>query len=683
MERGVDPIRRLHPALVLGHVDRRPIREIKHRLAEDGPGRETGGCIEGILALQQDRKRAFGRGDRRVPPALSVGEHDEGEVAMQQPRGGAHDALEHRPRVGRRLADDPQDLRGRGLPLQRDADVARARLHLVEQPHVLDRDHRLVGEGRDEFDLALRERNRRAARQRKGADRFAVAHQRHAEHGAHVAQASLFLLLIFRVVPGVGDLDRPVLQGDASDQASPAGPDLGRLFMLEVGGIDDHLTCRIAVDVAMTAEDLPVLGVAQTHRSRDQRFENRIEVEGRSADRLEHVGRRGLLREGLFEIAGLGLRFLKHSRVLDRDCRLIGEGLKQRHLLFGKRAARAGDADGADALVLPDHRREGDGVVADDFADPAQHRRRVRIVENIRIVRDAALAYGAACRRRLPWLGERGQDRFARLAQIGGHLQQALVVDQQHVELVAVEQLLAALEDLVEDGLRVGDGPADDAENIGARPLLLQRLLRLVEQARVLDRDRRLIGKALQKRGFPLREGFGRRADHQDRAEAAVLRQHRRIEERRASQALGAFANGRRDTRLGREIGNVVGAALANDPAGHAFADGRHVMADFLGPRAAPSRNAHHIVVADRVDADLLAAEQPLAGVDNGLEHRRRVGDRFADRAQYVGGGLLLLQRLLRLVEEPRVLDRDDRLVGEGLQQIHVVADRKRRAPCV
>ena len=34
-----------------------------------------------------------------------------------------------------------------------------ARLHLLEQPHVLDRDHRLVGEGLDELDLPLRERS--------------------------------------------------------------------------------------------------------------------------------------------------------------------------------------------------------------------------------------------------------------------------------------------------------------------------------------------------------------------------------------------------------------------------------------------------------------------------------------------------------------------------------------------
>ena len=31
-------------------------------------------------------------------------------------------------------------------------------LHLVEQPRVLDRDHRLVGEGRDKLDLLVGER---------------------------------------------------------------------------------------------------------------------------------------------------------------------------------------------------------------------------------------------------------------------------------------------------------------------------------------------------------------------------------------------------------------------------------------------------------------------------------------------------------------------------------------------
>src|SRR6516165_12312257 len=39
-----------------------------------------------------------------------------------------------------------KDFRCRRLLLQRLRELARARLHLIEQAHVLDRDHRLVGE---------------------------------------------------------------------------------------------------------------------------------------------------------------------------------------------------------------------------------------------------------------------------------------------------------------------------------------------------------------------------------------------------------------------------------------------------------------------------------------------------------------------------------------------------------
>ena len=64
--------------------------------------------------------------------------------------------VEHRLQVERRAADDLQHVGGRGLLLQRLGEIARPRLHLVEQAHVLDRDDRLVGEGLDELDLALR-----------------------------------------------------------------------------------------------------------------------------------------------------------------------------------------------------------------------------------------------------------------------------------------------------------------------------------------------------------------------------------------------------------------------------------------------------------------------------------------------------------------------------------------------
>ena len=108
------------------------------------------------------------------------------------------------------------------------------------------------------------------------------------------------------------------------------------------------------------------------------------------------------------------------------------------------------------------------------------------------------------------------------------------------------------------------------------------------------------------------------------------------------------IAQRRRKIGDGAQVGNVVRTALADDPAGHAVGERGDILPGFLRPRAAPSRHPHHLVVADRVNAEFLAAEETLARVEDGLEHRRRIGDGFADRAEHFGRGLLLLQSLLR-----------------------------------
>jgi len=69
----------------------------------------------------------------------------------------------------------------------------------------------------------------------------------------------------------------------------------------------------------------------------------------------------------------------------------------------------------------------------------------------------------------------------------------------------------------------------------------------------------------------------------------------------------------------------------------------------------------------DEYDALLRALEQLLAALQNLVEYRRGVGHRSADHLQHLGGSSLLLQRLLRLVEQPRVLDCDHRLVAKRL----------------
>ena len=105
----------------------------------------------------------LGIGGRRVvqrdgAKRISFAKPKRAEFGLTNASGIRKHRLEHWLQLTRRATDDTQHLRGRGLLLQRLGEIARARLHLVEQPHVLDRDHRLVGEGGDQLDLLVGER---------------------------------------------------------------------------------------------------------------------------------------------------------------------------------------------------------------------------------------------------------------------------------------------------------------------------------------------------------------------------------------------------------------------------------------------------------------------------------------------------------------------------------------------
>jgi hypothetical protein len=51
------------------------------------------------------------------------------------------------------------------------------------------------------------------------------------------------------------------------------------------------------------------------------------------------------------------------------------------------------------------------------------------------------------------------------------------------------------------------------------------------------------------------------------------------------------------------------------------------------------------------------------------LEHRLKLTWRGADDFEYVGSGSLLLEGFAQLVEQARVLDGDDGLIGKGLDE--------------
>ena len=105
--------------------------------------------------FRESRRQVEHRG---AAEAAAFIENQEAELGIADPAGTRQDGAEHRIEFAGRAADDLQHLGRRGLMLQRFAQIGGLRLHLVEQAGVLDRDHRLVGEGLHQIDLARGER---------------------------------------------------------------------------------------------------------------------------------------------------------------------------------------------------------------------------------------------------------------------------------------------------------------------------------------------------------------------------------------------------------------------------------------------------------------------------------------------------------------------------------------------
>ena len=70
--------------------------------------------------------------------------------------------------------------------------------------------------------------------------------------------------------------------------------------------------------------------LAQSRRRFDQRIEHRLQIEGRAADDLEHVGGGGLLLQRFAQL-------VEQPRVLDGDDGLGSEVLYQSYLFIGER----------------------------------------------------------------------------------------------------------------------------------------------------------------------------------------------------------------------------------------------------------------------------------------------------------------------------------------------------------
>ncbi|MGX1291699.1 hypothetical protein AB7M75_001607 [Bradyrhizobium ottawaense] len=262
------------------------------------------------------------------------------ECPADQRLGAVGDGLEHRRDVGRRSRDHLEDVGGRGLTLQR---LPRR----IEQADILDRDHRLIGEGLQQPHMMLSEGADRTARRDDDADSLALAHQRREQHAAIAAGAGD--VAGGRLELGVGQLRRRTLGHELvgrelRERHRERGLQhaiAGRICRREGGKV------RSTVDIAQhgrgEATDQPV-GVGRNG------LEHRLHVRGRGRHHLQNVRRGGLALQCL-------ARRVEQPCILDRDHGLVGKGLEQLHEVGRERARLgAGDADHADRRA-PVHQR--------------------------------------------------------------------------------------------------------------------------------------------------------------------------------------------------------------------------------------------------------------------------------------------------------------------------------------
>ena len=242
----------------------------------------------------------------------------------------------------------------------------------------------------------------------------------------------------------------------------------------------------------------------------------------------------------------------------------------------------------------------------------------------------------------------------------------------------AAAEPVGVVNDGVVDRREVEPRSADRIEHLAHRRLSLQRLpqfgvalLDLAQQARVLDCDGRLVGEGLQEGNLGAGVATSHRSVHDDAAHRHTVTQHRDAHQLNADRT----RHGRGGKLIGRAVVPVVdGDRLAGEDGGAAE---RSVVEPAPLPRVPPvraggrpgglaARPLHLVAVPQRHDARPAVA-QAARMLGDPVEHRLQIESRRADRIEDLGHRPLTRQRLIEVVEQPRVRDGDRRLLGEDL----------------
>src|SRR5438552_64389 len=235
--------------------------------------------------------------------------------------------------------------------------------------------------------------------------------------------------------------------------------------------------------------------------------------------------------------------------------------------------------------------------------------------------------------------------------------------------------------DRVEHRLQVRRRAGDRLEHLSRRGLALERLLRLVEETDVVERDDRLCRERLDELDLPRTEGARKSAPQLDRADRTAVLEKGRREEATVAVLSGVFLPlAELIVRQGLHVRHVEEPRLLD----RTWRDGpvRQLkqVRRLRDPRLCVGQHDAPVLTHDRHGRVVGVAESRGAlgdGVQHGLDIRRRARDHAKD----LGDGGLTLERPLRFVEETDVLDRDRCLIGEARHELDLL--RRERADLV
>ncbi len=234
-------------------------------------------------------------------------------------------------------------------------------------------------------------------------------------------------------------------------------------------------------------------------------------------------------------------------------------------------------------------------------------------------------------------------------------------------------------------------------QDLGRRRLLLQRLGQIVgalaqflEQARVFDGDDGLRGEIADQLNLLIGERPHFLPIDDDGADQLSFLEHRHRQQR--PDAGDFYTNdGKRIALLVRlflpQVGDVD-HLLCQRNAAEAAARSRMEQLVLADVRIARRRVKHGdgpkcVVVTKKHIAEIRSADTGCV-LQHGLENRLKIAGRAADDLEHVGGGGLLLQRfrkivgaLAQFVEQPRVLDGDDGLLGKVGDQLDLLVGER------